>query len=57
MLVDTDVLIFKLRSNEKAAEWLDAHDHIALSAMTWMELIQSVRNKQELQTLRSSNAR
>ena len=54
MLVDTDVLIFNQRGNEKAAEWLDSQHHITLSAVTWMELIQGVRNKQELRTLREA---
>ena len=54
MLVDTDVLIFNQRGNEKAAEWLDSQPHITLSAVTWLELIQGVRNRQELRTLREA---
>ncbi len=54
MLVDTDVLIFNQRGNEKTAEWLDSQPHITLSAVTWMELIQGVRNRQELRTLREA---
>jgi len=54
MLVDTDVLIFNQRGNEKAAEWLDSQHQITLSAVTWMELIQGARNKQELRTLREA---
>lgn len=54
MLIDTDVLIWNLRGNEKAAELLDRSPGFTLSAVTYMELVQGVRNKSELNTLRQA---
>lgn len=51
MLVDTDVLIWNLRGNAKAADTLDALPGFHLSAITYMELAQGARNKQELRTI------
>jgi hypothetical protein len=52
MLVDTDVLIWNLRGNAKAADRLDALDRVMLSSVTYMELVQGMRNKEELRALR-----
>jgi predicted nucleic acid-binding protein len=52
MLVDTDVLIFNQRGNVAAADWLDRQPHFSVSAVTWMELVQGVRNGDELRALR-----
>lgn len=52
MLVDTDVFIWNFRGNTDAADRLDALDGIKLSAVTYMELVQGMRNKQELRDLR-----
>ena len=52
MLGDTDVLIWNLRGNEQAAERLDDMRGFAVSAVTYMELVQGLRNKQEQQQLR-----
>lgn len=54
MLVDTDVLIWNLRGNKRAAKLLDSADNFTISAVTYMELVQRVRNKAELQALRKS---
>ena len=54
MLVDTDVLIWNLRGNQRAADLLDNSGGFVLSAVTYMELIQGMRNKSELNTLRQS---
>ena len=54
ILVDTDVLIWNLRGNEKAARVLDTHPGMFLSAVTYMELIQGLRNKDELLRLRQA---
>lgn len=52
MICDTDVLIWYFRGNEKAKKALDSNmDELSISAVTLMELIQSLRNKQELYTL------
>jgi predicted nucleic acid-binding protein len=52
MLIDTDVLIWNLRGYERAAEMLDANPGFHLSAVTYMELVQGMRDKRELRALR-----
>lgn len=52
MLIDTDVIIWYMRGNEKARDYLDAHSRFKLSVITYMELVQGMRNKQELRALR-----
>ncbi|MEH6552234.1 MAG: type II toxin-antitoxin system VapC family toxin [Pseudomonadales bacterium] len=52
MLIDTDVLIWNLRGNVKAAELLDNAGAFTISAVTYMELVQGTRNNAELQALR-----
>lgn len=54
MLMDTDVLIWNLRGNAKAAELLDNAGGFTVSAITYMELIQGVRDKAEMNILRRS---
>lgn len=51
MIFDTDVLIWYFRGNDKAKEFIHNTIEIAISAITLMELIQGIRNKQELHTL------
>jgi predicted nucleic acid-binding protein len=57
MIVDTDILIWYLRGRREAADLLDACDRIRLSAVTYMELVQEMRNADELRALRSTLAR
>jgi predicted nucleic acid-binding protein len=52
MLVDTDVLIWNLRGEPSAANRLDRERGFAISAVTYMELTQGVRDKNELSVLR-----
>lgn len=47
MLFDTDVLIWALRGNPKAAAVIDGAEDRVISAVTYMELIQGARNKAE----------
>lgn len=54
ILVDTDVLIWYLRGNEHAARTLGGLDGFSLSAITYMELVQGMRNKDELRVLRAA---
>lgn len=54
MLVDTDVLIWNLRGNHRAAERLDNAGSFLLSAVSYMELVQGVHDKSELNILRQS---
>ena len=48
MLVDTDVLIWHLRGYQQAAQRLDRLSGLTLSAISFLELIQGMRNKTEL---------
>ena len=52
LLVDTDVLIWLLRGRESARIALHACSSVELSAVTYMELVQGVRDKTELRMLR-----
>lgn len=54
MLVDTDVLIWNLRGNRRAAGVLDGKRGFCLSSVTYMELVQGLRNKTELRQLRQA---
>ncbi len=47
MLVDTDIFIWSFRGNSKAIEFLDSLSDIYISDVTYMELIQGAKNKQE----------
>jgi predicted nucleic acid-binding protein len=48
MLVDTDVLIWYLRGHLQAARRLNEISRLTLSAITYLELLQGMRNKTEL---------
>jgi len=52
MLIDTDVLIWNLRGNEIAADLLDGRRGFILSAVSYMELVQGLRDKAEFRLLR-----
>ena len=54
MLVDTDVLIWNLRGDPAAAEALDSAPGFCLSAVTYMELLQGLRDTRELRLLRQA---
>lgn len=54
MLVDTDVIIWYMRGNPRAAKVLERQGNPTLSAVTYMELIQGLRNKGEFQALRAT---
>lgn len=53
MLFDTDVLIWYLRGNEKAARVLENADSRELSIVSYMELLQGARNNKETKVIRS----
>ena len=52
MLVDTDVLIWLFRGRESAREAVAGCQDVKLSAVTYIELVQGVRNRDELRLLR-----
>jgi len=54
MLIDTDVLIWYFRGNERARKVIDAEKNFSLSAVTYIELVQGMRNKRELNLFRKS---
>ncbi|MDQ7010369.1 MAG: type II toxin-antitoxin system VapC family toxin [Mariprofundaceae bacterium] len=47
MLFDTDVLIFVQRGNIKAAALIEAAEQRYISTQTYMELLQSAKNKKQ----------
>ena len=48
MIVDTDVLIWASRGNVKAAAALHREKGFHISVVTYMEIFQGIRNRQEL---------
>lgn len=52
-LFDTDVLICYQRGNEKAADLIDASVERAISAQTYMELLQEANSKKQHLVVRS----
>jgi hypothetical protein len=53
MLFDTDVLIWLLRGNTRAAKAADQADSRAISVIAYMELIQGAMDKTEVRWIRS----
>ena len=47
MIFDTDVLIWIQRGNEKAARIVENTDERSISVLTYMELLQCARNKEQ----------
>jgi len=54
MIIDTDVLIWYMKGNEKAYKAIEMADSFFISVVTYMELVQIMRNKKELNSLRRS---
>ena len=54
MIVDTDVLIWYMLGNEKAFKVIDNANVLSISVVTYMELVQGLRNKTELINLRKA---
>lgn len=52
MLVDTDVLIWHLRGYPQATRRLDELGALTLSAVSYLEVLQGMRNKSELQAVK-----
>lgn len=53
MLFDTDVLIWVLRGNAKAAKAVDNESARGISIVTYMELLQGARDKAEMRAIKS----
>lgn len=54
MIIDTDVLIWYMKGNEKAYKAIEKANNFFISVVTYMELVQGMRNKKELNSLRKS---
>lgn len=54
VLIDTDVLIWYMRGNEKAYETIESLNGFSISVVTYMELVQGMKNKKELNSLRQA---
>ena len=52
MIIDTDVLVWYLRGNEKAKKTINANIPFKISVITYFELIQGMKDKKELKILR-----
>jgi predicted nucleic acid-binding protein len=54
MLIDTDVLIYHLRGNKNAQNIINKSIPFRISVITYMELIQGMKDKKELQLLQKT---
>jgi predicted nucleic acid-binding protein len=54
MIIDTDVLVWYMRGNEKAYEIIEDSNAFFISVVTYIELVQGMRNKKELNNLRKA---
>ena len=54
MVIDTDVLIWYMRGNENAYQLIEHSNNFYISVVTYMELVQGLRNKKELNALRNA---
>jgi predicted nucleic acid-binding protein len=54
LIVDTDIIIWYMRGNEKARLFIDGLDGFRLSVVSYIELVQGLRDKTELRELRKA---
>ncbi len=54
MIIDTDVIIWYMRGNEKAYKAIENARNFFISVVTYMEIVQRMRNKKELNILRKA---
>ncbi|MCE5340768.1 MAG: type II toxin-antitoxin system VapC family toxin [Planctomycetaceae bacterium] len=52
MLFDTDILIWCLRANAKAAQAIENAAERSISTISYMELLQGARDKKEIKAIR-----
>ena len=57
MLVDTDVLIWHLRGLPMATQRIDKLPNLKISTITYLELLQGIRNQAEMIAVQKSLAR
>jgi hypothetical protein len=53
MIIDTDVLIWYLKGNQKAYAFVESQLGFNISVVTYIELVQGMRNKHELNVFRN----
>jgi predicted nucleic acid-binding protein len=51
LIIDTDVLIWELRGNTKAQKTIHENIPFNVSVVTYIEIVQGMRNKSELRSL------
>lgn len=54
MIIDTDVIIWYLKGNKNAFNIIEKQNGFQVSVITYMELVQGMRNKTELTELRKA---
>lgn len=54
MIIDTDVLIWYSKGNQKAIKLIHNLDFFSISVITYMEIVQGVRNKEELNAFKKA---
>lgn len=54
IMIDSDVLIWYMRGNPNANKVIESLNGFFISVVTYMELVQGMRNKRELTLLRSA---
>lgn len=52
LLIDTDILIWYMKGNEKAYRFIENNKNFHISVVTYIEIVQGMRNKQELKSFR-----
>ena len=57
MIIDTDVLIWYLRGNEKAKTIVENNIPFSISVVTYMEIIQGMKNKEEFKIFQNQMQR
>ncbi len=54
MIIDTDILVWYMRGNRKAYKIVENMNEFSMSVVTYIELVQGMRNKKELLELRKA---
>lgn len=54
MIIDTDVIIWYIKGNDEAFKVIENLEAFSISVITYMELVQGMRNKKELNNLRQA---